>query len=214
MSAGPQLPDFEIVHYDAVPGWHQTSSHFFETGPHAKVEQAAFITPTRPAPVPWTIVHRKAAVGICAVTEDNRFVLVRQERVPVRQSMWEFPAGQVDVDPGKVTRDDVVATVLNELHEESGFKLVPGGELISLGHYFPSAGFTQEVIYLFIARPVRMMSRPKPVGHEQIEEVRCVTFDELRQMIAVGELTASVCHAIFSKLIARGATKDQPCGRV
>lgn len=197
-----KVPTFEIVRFDASPGWRQTASKFFDNGAHVKVEQAAFTTPTRSTPVPWTIVHRKAAVAICAVTEDKRYVLVQQERIPVCQSMWEFPAGQVDVPPNEVTREAVVATVLNELKEETGCELLPGGELIPLGHYFPSAGFTQEVIYLFLATSVRIMDRPQPVGHEQIEAVRCVTFDELSGMMARNELTASVCHAIFAKLVA------------
>ena len=42
-----------------------------------------------------------------------------------------------------------------ELREETGYELEPGAELVSLGHYFTSPGFTDEHCYFFLARPVR-----------------------------------------------------------
>jgi hypothetical protein len=72
-----------------------------------------------------------------------------------------------------------------------------------LGWYFPSAGFTQEIVYLFLAKTVRIVQEPKPVGSEQINGIRKVTLDELLTMIERNEVTASVCHAIAAKLCAR-----------
>jgi 8-oxo-dGTP pyrophosphatase MutT (NUDIX family) len=39
------------------------------------------------------VVQRKAAVAVIPVLEDGRFVMVHQERLPVMQTMWEFPCG-------------------------------------------------------------------------------------------------------------------------
>lgn len=196
-------PAFPLFDLNAEPGWQHTGSAFVDAGAHVQVEHASFLTPTRFAPVTWTIVNRKAAVAIAPMLEDGRLVLFAQERIPVRHTMWEFPAGQIDVPYDQVTHQDVIDTVLNELREETGCVLAEGGTLEPLGWYFPSAGFTQEVVYLFLAKTVRIAHEPRPAGMEQINGIRKVTLSELLAMIDSNEITASVCHAIASKLCAR-----------
>src|SRR6266568_5028488 len=53
-------------------------------------------TPARADPRAWTIVHRKAAVVIAPMTRDGKILLIRQERIPIRQAIWEIPSGQID----------------------------------------------------------------------------------------------------------------------
>src|SRR6187397_2936258 len=53
-------------------------------------------TPARPDPRAWTIVHRKPAVVIAPMTRDGKIILIRQERIPISQAIWEMPSGQVD----------------------------------------------------------------------------------------------------------------------
>jgi len=81
------------------------------------------------------------------MTEDGSFLLIRQERVPIRSTIWEMPAGQIDnnLEPDQSQIEEVAR---RELHEETGYELAPGGKLISLGHFFTSPGFTDEHCYL------------------------------------------------------------------
>ena len=53
-------------------------------------------TPARSKPRAWTIVCRKAAVIIAPMTRDGKLLLIKQERIPIRDSIWEVPAGQID----------------------------------------------------------------------------------------------------------------------
>src|SRR5262245_44958865 len=99
-------------------------------------------TPARPDPRAWTIVHRKPAVVIAPMTRDGKIVLIRQERIPIRQAIWEMPSGQIDDHNADAEKIKEVA--LRELREETGYKLAEGGTLNSLGHYFSSPGFTDE----------------------------------------------------------------------
>ena len=94
------------------------------------------LTPSRgEKPAHWTVVHRKAAVVIAPMTSDGNFVLLKQERIPVRQSLWEFPAGQIDEED--TTDEKVVSdTAARELREETGYELPPGGEMMALGLFF------------------------------------------------------------------------------
>ncbi|PYI91486.1 MAG: hypothetical protein DME97_13885 [Verrucomicrobia bacterium] len=138
------------------------------------------------------------------MTAEGKLVLIRQERIPIRAAIWEVPAGQVD-DEAETDADEIAAVALRELREETGFELAEGGELISLGDYFTSPGFTDERGYFFLARPVRECA----AGHsrdesESILDCRAFTGEELRGMIASNEIRDANTLAICARLLSRG----------
>ena len=141
-------------------GWETISSERHFGNAHLEVVTDHVRTPTRKLPRTWTVVHRKAAVIIAPMTRDGKIVLIRQERVPIRAAIWEMPSGQIDNavagggDPGHKSAQSIKAVALSELREEAGYELSKDGELIALGHYFSSPGFTDERGFFFLARPV------------------------------------------------------------
>ncbi len=184
----------------STEGWSLLAGEMQFTNPYVEVHRATVTSPTRPEPFTWTVVHRKGAVVVAPMTADGRFILVRQERVPIRATIWEFPAGQIDdtSDP-----DAIRATGLRELTEEAGYELAPGGDLISLGHYFPSCGFTDEHSHLVLARPVvPAAGGAKPDAAESITECRAFSTDEFRAMIASGEIRDANTLSAFARMVA------------
>jgi ADP-ribose pyrophosphatase len=183
-------------------GWQTRQDETLFANPYLSVHRVTTTSPTRSEPFTWTVVHRKGAVVVAPMTAAGELVLVRQERVPIRAQIWEFPAGQID---DQAEPDAIRATGLRELQEESGYELAAGGEIISLGHFFPSAGFTDEHSHLLLARPVAPSPRgPKHDAHEAILECRAFTPNELRAMIARGEICDANTLATFARLIALG----------
>ncbi len=196
---------FELVRFEDRAGWRKLSAEQVYVSPHVQVEQVRFETPARGTrPVSWSVVTRKAGVAIVPMLEDGRFLLVHQERIPVQRTLWEFPAGQIDVPVADITHEKIISTARAELMEEVGCELESESSLRSLGYFFSSQGFTQEHNYLFLAQPVRKVSEPQPVGEEQIAAVRCVTSAELRQMVASNDITNGLTLALFAKLAALG----------
>jgi len=183
-------------------GWQTHAREELFGNSYLSVERVTVTSPTRREPFTWTVCHRKAAVVVAPMTADGRLLLLRQERVPIRATIWEFPAGQID----DVAEPEAIrATGLRELREEAGYELSPDGEVISLGHFFPSSGFTDEHSHLLLARPVA----PHPQGHEHdeheaITECRTFTPEELRGMIASGEVRDANTLAGFARLVAKG----------
>lgn len=197
-----KVPDFELCEIKDHDGWQKLPGEMVYRGPYVQVEECRYLTPARPTqPVHWTVAHRKSAVAVAPITEDGRFILIHQERLPPQRALWEFPAGQIDEEHSKKT---IVDTVLRELDEEAGVEVDPDGEIIPMGWFFGSQGFTAEHVYLFVARPVRIVRLPQPVGDEHIGEVKLVTPEELRRMVADHVIQDALSLALYARMMAKG----------
>jgi len=142
------------------------------------------------------------AVVVAAITAESKIVLINQERIPIRATIWEMPAGQID-RPADETGKEAHEVALRELREETGYELAPGGEVIALGDFFSSPGFTDEREFLFAARPVR----PSPNGHahdesETIHDCREFFPFEIQGMIADNTIRDANTLSAWARLLA------------
>jgi ADP-ribose pyrophosphatase len=190
--------------------WETISSERHFANAHVDVVTDQVRTPSRSQPRPWTIVHRKAAVVVASMTRDGKIVLIRQERIPIRQAIWETVSGQVD--DHNADQREIKNVALRELREEAGYELAEDGELISLGHYFSSPGFTDEQGYFFLARPVqRCEDGPAWDEEESILDCREFTVEQIRRMIAENEIHDANTLGICAMLSARGLLSAEFC---
>jgi ADP-ribose diphosphatase len=170
---------------------------------HIEVLQERVIPPGESRVRNWTVVRRKQAVVIAPVTEQGNFVLIHQARIPVRKTLWEFPAGQID---GSLQPDMemIRETALRELTEETGYSLAAGGDLTYLGHYYSSQGYSDEMPHLFLARPVQATGLGhQPDESESIMECREFSLEELSSMIAESKIQDANTLASFARLSAK-----------
>ena len=114
-----------------------------------------------------------------------------------------MPAGQIDGE-GELEEKEIERVALRELHEETGYDLAPGGEMIPLGYFFSSAGLTDEHCYFFLAKPVHRADVHNREEGEAIVECRAFAVSEIRRMIAENEIRDSNTLAICARLAARG----------
>lgn len=180
--------------------WRTLAGETLCRSPWLTVTRETIATPGRPHGVEWMVAKRPTAAVVAPRTPDGRYALIRQERLPVRREIWEFPAGQVD---GDASEESILATAHRELGEEAAL-VCPGG-LIPLGVLFSSPGFTDECCHLFFADGVH----PAPElrqhdANECIHEVRYFEPGELRAAIADGEISDANTLACFARLVARG----------
>jgi len=194
-------------------GWKTISSERNFANAHVEVVTDCVQTPSHPKPRTWTIVHRKAAVIVAPMTRRGKLLLIRQERIPIRDCIWEMPAGQIDppvstlrsVDQTEAERAEIERVALRELREETGYELAHGGELIALGHYFSSPGFTDEFGYFFLARPVEYGAKGDDQEEsESIVDCRAFSIDEICTMIAQNQIRDANTLGICARLAARG----------
>ncbi|PWU07069.1 MAG: hypothetical protein C5B47_06695 [Verrucomicrobia bacterium] len=173
-------------------------SHFER--PFLSLYEELISTPSCPNGVQWYVARRPQAVAIAPRTPEGDFLMIRQERVPIRRAIWEFPAGQVD---HLQDREGLLQTAIRELAEEVGVET--SRPFISLGSFFSSPGFTSEQCHLFLAEEVRW--RPNgatPEATETILECREFSISELRRMVSSGEIVDANTLAIFARLVAAG----------
>jgi ADP-ribose pyrophosphatase len=86
------------------------------------------------------IVEHNGGVGIVAVDNEGKLILVSQYRKPFEEVLVEIPAGKLE--KGEVPYDCAV----RELEEETGYKPV---ELSLLTVVYPSPGFLTEKLYIY-----------------------------------------------------------------
>ena len=72
----------------------ETSTLFKDA--HLEVFREEVIPPGEHRLRRWTVVRRKQAVVIAPITDDGKIVLICQERIPIRQAIWEMPSGPID----------------------------------------------------------------------------------------------------------------------
>jgi ADP-ribose pyrophosphatase len=190
-------------------GWETISSERHFANAHLEVVTDQVQTPTRSKPRWWTVVHRKAAVIIAPMTRDGKIVLICQERIPIRTTIWEMPAGQIDdsvagVGDPRSTSETIEQVALRELREEAGYELAEDGELVALGYYFTSPGFTDERGYFFLARPVDPCPDYVRDEAESILDCRAFSVPEIRRMIAENEIRDANTLSICARLVTRG----------
>ncbi len=87
-------------------------------------------------------VDHPGGVGIVAITDDNKVLMVKQYRKAVEKEILEIPAGKLEKG------EDPLECGKRELEEETGYK---AKEFVSLGYLYPSPGFANEATHLYLA---------------------------------------------------------------
>lgn len=127
----------------------------------------------------YGVVHlRNTAVGIVALDDEGRVLLVGQYRYTLDEYSWEIPEGGVDADEG------VLEGAQRELREETGFE---AAEWRLLFRFSMSNSVTDEVGAIFLATGLT----PGESAPEASEDIttRWVPLDEAVAMIDRGEMT-------------------------
>ena len=100
------------------------------------------------------------AVGVVALDEQGRVLLLSQYRHPVRHVLWELPAGLLDVEG-----EPPALAAARELAEEADLR---AGTWHVLLDWFNSPGGSDEAFRLFLARDLSPV--PAAERHERAEE--------------------------------------------
>jgi ADP-ribose pyrophosphatase len=129
------------------------------------------------------IRHPGAAVALPIEAGDDDIVyalLVRQYRYAADGWLLEVPGGKLDGP------EDPETCVRREIIEEIGME---AGELIELGSILTTPGFTDERIWLYLARELTTISTGPSLEADEVLEVERVPLSEAVSMAVNGRIT-------------------------
>lgn len=123
-------------------------------------------------------VMHPGAVLIIPLLANGNVVLEKQFRYPLHQVFIELPAGKIDAG------EAVLATGQRELLEETGYT---AADWVLLGHQHPCIGYSDEVIYMYLARGLTAGDYNRDEDESLI--VFEASFSDCLDMIQSGQIT-------------------------
>ena len=140
----------------------------------------------------WECIRHPGGALAVPVTNEGKLVLVRQYRFAAQGRLLEFPAGTVEPD------EDPSETIKREIEEETGYR---ARHWQKLGQFFLAPGYSDEIIYAFLAQQLELLETPPQQDDDEDMETVLLTPQELEEAILAGEPVDS--KSISSFLLAR-----------
>jgi ADP-ribose pyrophosphatase len=141
------------------------------------------------------IVRHPGAAAVVPVDGDGQAILVRQYRHATGSWVLEVPAGKLD-RPGEPPEE----CARREVEEETGYRV---GRLEPLGWIWTTPGFSDEKIWLFVARD---LTRTRPsLQSDEVLTVTRLPLEDAARMALEGEIqdAKSVCALVRAARVAR-----------
>ena len=173
--AGAELADVPLA-------WPVLSTRVLAEGHVATFAEDEVRTPDGGEMVREYLRH-PGAVGIIALDDEERVVLVRQYRHPVRHRLTEPPAGLLDH-----AGEDPLVAAQRELAEEVGLSAGRWDVLVDL---FSTPGIISEGIRVYLARDLATADRPDGFtaeGEEAEMDTVWASLDDLLEAVLGGRL--------------------------
>ncbi|MCQ0004119.1 NUDIX domain-containing protein [Actinomadura madurae] len=146
------------------------------------------------------VIEHIGSVGVIAVDDRDRVLLLRQYRHPVARLLWEAPAGLRDVDGEPLHK-----LAERELLEESGYRAERWDTLLDV---YPTPGMADERVRIFLARGLTEVPADE-IDFERVHEeadmpVVWVPLEEAVRKVFAGELHNMIaCMGVLAVRAAR-----------
>jgi len=129
-------------------------------------------------------VDHPGAVAVLAMDDEERVLLIRQYRHPIRMRDWELPAGLLDLEG-----EDPPEAAKRELAEEADLEADEGTELAT---FHTSPGGSNELPRVYLAKGLRATPAFARFAEEEHIELRWAELDEAVEAVLGGRLRNSI----------------------
>ncbi|MCU0540718.1 MAG: NUDIX hydrolase [Oscillatoriaceae cyanobacterium Prado104] len=126
----------------------------------------------------WECIRHPGGALAVPVTPEGKLVLVRQYRFAAKGRILEFPAGTIEIN------EDPAKTIEREIEEETGYR---AGKWQKLGEFFLAPGYSDEIIYAFLAQDLVKLEKPPAQDDDEDMETVLFTPEELEKAILAGD---------------------------
>ena len=129
-------------------------------------------------PADRELIRHVGAVCVIPVTDDGMAVMERQYRYPIDEVVLEIPAGKLDSKS-----EDHAAAARRELEEETGYT---ARELIPLGKFYPACAYSDETIWMYLAKGLEKGETHRDV--DEFLEVELIPLKDLVTQVLAGQI--------------------------
>lgn len=126
----------------------------------------------------WECIRHPGGALAVPVTSEGKLILLRQYRFAAQGRLLEFPAGTIEVN------EDPFSTIQREIEEETGYH---ANKWQKLGEFFLAPGYSDEIIYAFLAQDLQPLEKPPEQDEDEDMETVFLTPEELETAILSGE---------------------------
>lgn len=123
------------------------------------------------------VIEHSGGVCVIPITDDNEVILVKQFRYPYSKELLEVPAGK------RSNNEDPLECGKRELKEETG---CTAATFISLGELYPSPGYLEEIIYIYLAKG--LTHGDQELDEDEFLSVVKMPLDKAVEMVLMGEI--------------------------
>lgn len=136
------------------------------------------------------VVKHSGGVVILAEKED-KILLVKQFRYPMKEVMFELPAGKLEIG------EDPFEAAKRELEEETGYC---ANKWTDLGYVYTSPGYSDEKLYLYKAEDLEFTHCHPDEG--EIIQAFEYKYDDVLKMITNGKINdaKTLCAILRARL--------------
>ncbi len=123
------------------------------------------------------LIAHPGGVGVIAVNHKREVLMVEQYRIAFKTVLLEVPAGKLEYG------EDPLACGMRELSEETGYE---AGKIQPLGEYYPTPGYCEEKITLYLATQLRQGKQH--LDQDEFLDVKTMPLDTLYEMVMRNEI--------------------------
>ena len=125
-------------------------------------------------------INHPGAACIIPLLSENKIILVKQYRYPIREETIEIPAGKID------SGENPEKCAYRELEEETGYK---AKKLTLLTSFYPAIGFANEKIWIYLAK--NLVKSNSNTDKDEFVETISVDLNIALDMVAQGMIKDS-----------------------
>lgn len=149
-------------------------------------------------PADRELIRHIGAVCVIPITDDGYAVMEKQFRYPVDEVILEIPAGKLDSKD-----EDHEEAARRELWEETGYT---AKELIPLGKFYPACAYSDETIWMYLAKGLTRGERH--LDEDEFLDVELIPLSDLVKQVMAGQIPdAKTQIAILKAAVHEGILK-------
>jgi len=128
-----------------------------------------------------TYIEHPGAAAVLPITKDNKVLLIKQFRYPIRQVTIEIPAGKKDT-----IKETGLACVTRELEEETGYQAVRFEKFMDIHNCL---GYSNEMIELFFAYDIYPVEHPLQSDDDEFIDIMICDKEEVLELLQTNQIT-------------------------